>query len=110
MEELLICYLLVMFAHYLGDFPLQGEFLGVMKGKYDYLLFVHCVIWTGCVCVALSYLGLFAWWKLGFLLSGHWFVDRWKARHPYKELRGLTHLLWIDQFIHAVQCAVVVGW
>jgi len=108
MEALLIQYLVVMFAHYVGDYPLQGEFLGVFKGKYDYLLLCHCIIWTGCVCVALYLLGIFAWWKLVFLFVGHIGMDRWKCRHPEREKKGLTSLLWIDQAWHAIQCAVVL--
>ena len=110
MEMLLWQYCVVMFAHYVGDYPLQGEFLGTMKGKYDYLLFCHCLIWTGCVCAALVWLSAFAWWKLGFLFFGHVMVDRWKARHPNREQYGLTWLLWVDQFLHAGQCALVLNW
>ena len=108
MEQHFLEILIVLFAHYIGDYPLQGEFLGVYKGKYDYLLFCHCLIWTGCCCVALGYLGIFAWWKMAFLFLGHIVVDRWKARHKDRETKGLEQLLWIDQAIHALQIIIVV--
>ena len=57
-------------AHYLADYPLQGDFLSTMKGKFKYLMFCHCLIWTGCVAVGLEYFGLFEWWKIAFLFVG----------------------------------------
>jgi hypothetical protein len=33
-------------AHYIGDFPLQGNFLAKRKGKSDYFLFIHALIWA----------------------------------------------------------------
>lgn len=102
--NLIQTFLFVLWVHYIVDFPLQGEFLGVYKSKYDYLLFVHSFIWAGGVILALSYCGLFAWWKLVMLFAGHAYVDRWKARHEDKNEHGLGWLLWTDQFLHAAQC------
>ena len=99
--------LLVLFAHYVGDYPLQGAFLAQMKGNYDYLLFCHALIWAGCVCVVLGQYGCYEHWKLVFLLVPHFLIDRWKARHKNAEQHGLTRLLWIDQFLHALQCIIV---
>lgn len=99
--------LFLIWCHYVGDYPLQGDFLGIYKSKHDYLLFVHCLIWTGAVCSGLWLLGSFAWWKLAFLFIGHFFIDRWKCRHPQNKEIGLTDLLWIDQTLHFVQMLVV---
>jgi hypothetical protein len=93
-------------AHYIGDFPMQGDFLANFKGKNDYILFVHSIIWTGCICAVLGYFGLFAWWKVMALLLGHFIIDRWKARKEDKST-ALTRDLWIDQFIHLIQVALV---
>lgn len=98
--------LVIIFAHYLGDYPLQGDFLGTQKANYKYLLFTHCLIWTGCVCLALHFTGLFEPWKLFFLFSVHYGTDRWKCSRKKKEY-ALTRYLWIDQFIHFLQCVVV---
>lgn len=94
-------------AHYIADYPMQGDFLGTMKGKLKYLMFCHCLIWTGIVAGALEHYGLFAWWKVGFLFVGHILIDTWKATHPLKEKYGLTRLLWVDQALHFVQILVV---
>ncbi len=99
--------LVLLLVHYIADFPLQGTFLGTQKGNYDYLLFCHCFIWTGCICIALSWIGLFAIWKMVFLFVGHFAIDRWKARHPKNKELGMTKLLWIDQALHGIQCLIV---
>jgi len=93
-------------AHYMGDFPLQGEFLANLKGSNDYLLFVHSVIWTGCICSVLVYFGIFAWWKVALLLGGHFIIDRFKARKEDKT-DALTCDLWIDQMLHFGQIILV---
>lgn len=93
-------------AHYIGDYPLQGEFLATNKGKLDYFLFCHALIWTGCVCAVLGHFGAFEWWKVAFLLVGHFFIDRWKARKEDKD-NALTVDLWKDQALHFVQLILV---
>jgi hypothetical protein len=97
---------LLVFAHFIADFPLQGDFLANMKGKYDYLLFAHCVIWAGCVSLVLVHFGVFTWTKFTFLLCGHFVVDRIKARAQDKT-HALTRDLWFDQFVHGVQLVLV---
>jgi len=94
---------ILIWCHYLGDFPLQGDFLSSQKTNYKYILFVHGVIWTGTVCAGLIYIGLFAWWKVIFLLLGHCLVDNWKCQHPKTKELGMRHLLWIDQLLHIIQ-------
>lgn len=107
--ELVNGFLLLLLAHYVADFPLQGDFLGTMKGKYDYLLFAHVVIWSGVISLALVYLGIYTIYKLLFLFIGHFVIDRWKARKENKE-NALTWDLWIDQSLHVVQLIIVLGW
>jgi len=91
--------------HFIADFPLQGEFLANMKGKFDYLLFAHAFMWSGVISAGLIYFGLFAWWKVAMLLIGHFFIDRWKARKDDKTF-ALTRDLWIDQSLHMGQLLI----
>ena len=91
--------------HFIADFPLQGEFLANMKGKFDYLLFVHAFMWAGVISAGLVYFDLFAWWKVVMLLIGHFFIDRWKARKEDKNF-ALTRDLWIDQSLHLGQLLI----
>ena len=99
--------LFLQLANYIADYPFQGDFLGVYKAKYDYLLFVHCFIWTGFISTCLWYIDSFEWWKVAFLFIGHFVIDKWKCRHKDKEKYGLTRLLWIDQTLHFVQIIIV---
>ena len=101
---MIILFLLTL--HYIADYPLQGDFLGTMKGKYDYLLFVHCFIWAGVVGFGLYLIGTLVLWKYLFLFIGHFVIDRWKCRQEDKT-HALTKHLWIDQGLHAVQILVV---
>ena len=98
-----ICFLI--WLHMIGDYPLQGDFLAQVKGKNDYILFCHSVIWTGCITVGLLLLGLFTWWKASMLLAGHFVIDRWKARKQDKS-HSLTCDLWIDQGLHFLQLLI----
>jgi len=107
MNDLFIILFAATVAHYIADYPLQGEFLATIKGKLDYILFCHVIIWTGCVCAALGYFDVFSWWKAGFLLVGHFAIDRWKARKEAKT-HALTRDLWIDQALHFGQVLFVV--
>ena len=94
-------------AHLIGDFPLQGNFLATNKGRYDFLLAVHALIATGCVCLVLGSINRFTWLIGGFLLVGHFIIDRWKARKRDKS-DGLTEDLWLDQAMHFLQLCIVV--
>ena len=97
----------LMLAHFIADFPLQGDFLANMKGKNAYLLFVHSFIWTGCICACLEYFGLFEWWKPAMLLGFHMLVDQWKAMHQDK-YQSLRLTLWKDQAFHLLQIIAVL--
>ena len=94
----------LIFLHYLGDFPFQGQFLAENKGKNDYLLFAHAFIWAGTISAGLLYFGLFSVWKCFFLLVGHFIIDRWKARLP---VSGQKEMM-IDQVLHFVQIIIVI--
>lgn len=94
----------LIFLHYLGDFPFQGQFLAENKGKNDYLLFAHAFIWAGTISAGLLYFGLFSVWKCIFLLVGHFVIDRWKARLPVSGQRELL----IDQTLHLVQILFIL--
>jgi hypothetical protein len=93
--------------HFIADFPLQGEFLANMKGKYDYLLFAHSIIWAGVIMFGLMYFGKLHEWHFFFLWFGHYWIDRWKARKADKTF-ALTKDLWIDQGLHFIQLAIVI--
>lgn len=49
----LISIFILLAAHCIGDYPLQGEFLATHKGENNFILLVHCIIYTACVLVGL---------------------------------------------------------
>ena len=44
-----ISIFILLAAHCIGDYPLQGEFLATHKGENNIILLVHCIIYTACV-------------------------------------------------------------
>ena len=110
----------LIFAHYIGDFALQKEWVSYNKGRMWYLMVAHCAIWTGCVC---AFYAAFvrndgAWttvgvsvdaWKIAFLFLGHIICDRWKCRAVKDVSIGIfpTWHFYIDQCWHLLQCSIV---
>lgn len=94
-------FLWLVFAHYVGDTGLQNGYTIKYKKVYWYILFSHCVIYTGCVAVALNYLGILFIWKLAFILAGHYLIDNYKYKFPlrYRDL--------IDQILHLGQLIII---
>jgi hypothetical protein len=95
----------IIFAHFIGDIALQAPWQADNKGKYWYVMLAHCMIWTACISIALQYLGLFAGWKVVFLLAGHWVCDKWKTTIP-KTPENWKYI-YPDQLWHLVQCIIV---
>ena len=105
----LINFLILYFFNLLLDYPLQGDFLAKNKSNNNYVLFVHSAIWGIGLSLVLMYLGLFEWWKVIFLVAGHFIIDYWKCRGLYKDLdmKDLT-AYYYDQGIHILQVVLVL--
>jgi hypothetical protein len=74
------------------------------KGKNNYILFVHSMIWAGGLSIALMYLDIFIWWKFAMLLIVHMLIDAWKSRGYYNRLNiSDWNSLYIDQGLHVIQ-------
>lgn len=86
-------------AHYIADYPLQGDFLAQTKGKYWYSLFAHSMIYGLTVALAFKLLGVFTLWKAMVLVISHIIIDYKKATATNKDL-ALTKYLYIDQVLH----------
>ena len=100
-------FLILYVCNLILDYPLQGTFLAEYKSKSNYILFVHCAIWSLGLSIILIPLGLFAWWKVVMLLVGHYVIDYWKCRGIYKKwnIKDWTSL-YIDQSLHIVQLII----
>lgn len=103
---IVLTFFILLFAHLIGDFPLQGEFLANTKGKNAYLLAVHAGIWTGCIATAGYFIGFdIQVVDLSWLFVVHAAADYVKAKPIgiYKKLNPLGKGLFMDQSIHVVQ-------
>ena len=89
----------LLLAHYICDYPLQGDFLAQTKSKYWYSLLVHSIIYGLGLALVLKFLGAFAIWKVVFLITSHLIIDYKKAHAKNKDL-ALTTYLYIDQSLH----------
>jgi hypothetical protein len=76
-------FIWLLFAHYIGDVAFQPQWQAENKAKYWYVMLCHCMIWTGIICIVLQFLGLFEYWKVVFLVIGHFLMDEWKSHQPH---------------------------
>ncbi len=97
----------LIFAHFIGDFALQTDWQAQNKGKLWYVMLVHCMIWTACICVALQYLGLFHLGKAVFLVAIHFLIDVMKSGFTDASDPEDWWLIYPDQALHFLQCAMV---
>lgn len=96
----------IILAHYIADYPLQGDFLAQTKGKYFYSLLVHSLIYGLTIALCFKLLGAFAIWKVFVLVGSHILIDYKKATAKNKDL-ALTTYLYIDQALHLVLVVVL---
>ncbi|NFT30637.1 DUF3307 domain-containing protein [Clostridium sporogenes] len=104
-------FLILLFAHLLADYPLQGDFLANMKGKNLIILATHAGIWTGVICVALWLMSILVTpIDIIWLFVVHAIADYMKAKPLgfYKKLNPLGIGLAIDQGIHILQIIILL--
>jgi predicted dehydrogenase len=103
--------LILIFAHLLADYPLQGDFLANFKGKNLIVLFTHAGIWTGTILTAAYLIGInVTIFDVVTLFIVHAVADYAKAKPMgfYKKLDSLKGGLLIDQLIHLLQLIVLL--
>lgn len=94
--------LYLLFAHYIGDYVFQSDFLANTKSKSFYNLFVHCFLYSMTICITFVLLkGTFYMYQFIILLSSHMVIDFIKSNAKNKN-KQLTTYLYIDQFLHIV--------
>ena len=99
-------FLILIFAHLLADYPLQGDFLATMKGKNAIALVTHAGIWTGCIATAGYLIGYNVdIVDVVLLFSVHTVADQLKAANKlwYRGTDNLKGGLLLDQMIHVIQ-------
>lgn len=101
--------LLVLLAHYVGDYGLQTDYMAEHKGRDWYVLFAHAAVWTFMVAAAgmLGGLHVGAVPVIIVLLMPHMLIDMVKARRMLWVPRmSDTAAFAVDQGLHMVQLTV----
>jgi hypothetical protein len=102
MERLLLLYA----SHFLGDFPFQGEWMVVNKGKSREVLCYHVAVYVSTMCLFMRLAGYRPTLE-GLLVDAvtHFVIDTLKCR-------GIIGSIWLDQLCHlTVRTALwSVGW
>ena len=98
---MLIILLYVIMAHTVGDYLFQSNYIAQNKGKDNYILFIHSVLY------AVSFLILGYAMKINInstkllvIALGHYPVDYIKARGISTKVLGESKALIMDQIIH----------
>lgn len=99
----MITFIILYFLNLVLDYPLQDEFCKKYKCENNYVLFVHCAIWALGLYIALYFMDMDTYWKLGMLLIGHFVIDYWKCRGLYKKYMNDFTAYYIDQSLHVCQ-------
>lgn len=105
--------LILIFAHLLADYPLQGEFLATMKGRNHIVLATHAGIWTGTILVAVHLLGFdVTLIDVAWLFIVHAVADYLKAKPVgvFKKLDALKGGMLLDQSIHLIQILILMSY
>ena len=105
-------FLWLIFAHALSDWSLQSRFVAEQKANHFIVMFMHCVVWVGCVCIVTTFFDAFEMWHVPFLFIGHAICDYGKSKLLPKitlcqDDKKAWKLVYIDQIIHLLQLGVV---
>ena len=88
----------LLIAHSLGDYFLQTDYLAINKGKDNYILCIHSILYTFAIGLIFGN-GISQLWYWIILLT-HILVDYVKARGITPKIMGGTNALILDQVIH----------
>ena len=88
----------LLMAHSLGDYFLQTNYLAMNKGKDNYILCIHSILYTFAIGLVFRNEISQLWYWLILLI--HIPVDYIKARGITPKLMGETSALILDQVIH----------
>lgn len=110
---MLSLFLVLLGAHFIGDYALQSDYLAANKGKSLYVLTAHSAIWTFCIVMTAVFargIATPAWVMLLVLFIPHFVIDKMKVRGLYF-FSGLTpkSALAVDQLLHYAQILLFIG-
>lgn len=91
----------ILMAHLTGDYLFQTDYLAINKGKDNYILFAHSVLYTVGVMVVAKILGVDCnIYQLAILGLLHFPIDYIKSKGFAPNIMGDKNALIFDQIIH----------
>ena len=88
-------------AHFIGDWGLQNRWMAENKSKWYEILVAHCMIYTGCISIALEYLDKFSIDAVLFVFFSHLIVDMLSSKSSRNVSdRTMQLILWLDHTGH----------
>lgn len=101
--KLIEILIVILYAHMLGDYFLQTDYLAMNKGKDNYILLAHCVLYGLGVGVVFGIFGFtLTTIDLALISAIHYSIDYLKARGITPKLIGNKNALMLDQVIHYI--------
>lgn len=103
MSLILYKLIIIVFAHLIGDYFLQTEYLAINKGKDKYILFVHSMLYLFGIIVVFGIFGMSIDLLSGIVIViSHLFIDNYKATGKMAKMLSKTKFsdIFVDQFLH----------
>lgn len=92
----------LIFLHHLADVAFQPSWLIENKKVHWWSIYEHAMVWTFVISVGLVVFGAFSWWKVLFLLVGHFIIDAFR----YWKFKSWNYI-YLDQALHYAQILFV---
>lgn len=101
--------IVILFAHMFGDYFLQTDYLAGNKGKDNYILLAHCILYSLGIGMVFGIFGInLTVIDLALISVIHYPVDYLKARGVTPKLMGNKNALILDQTIHYITLLIFI--
>lgn len=99
--------LILLFAHMVGDYIFQNNFIATIKATNNFILFVHSFLWAGTIAIGFHFIGIEINILLfSYLVIRHFLIDKMKCNKKDKT-NALTTDLYVDQLAHILDITIV---
>jgi len=95
-------YLIILLAHLYADSHLQGSHISKYKCDTQYMMALHCAMYSLVMTLTLYYTLHIGIWSLPVLFLSHWYID-----HQAKCQGKLND--WWDLSLHLTVVALIIG-
>lgn len=101
--------IVILSAHMFGDYFLQTDYLAMNKGKDNYILLAHCILYGLGIGIVFGIFGFtLTAIDLALISAIHYPVDYLKARGITSKLIGDKNALILDQVIHYITLLLII--